>query len=92
MFYAIMYDLSRSKKDHTAFFEKIKTLGAWMHYMDDIWVISTKSYSTAHAISTVLEPDFDKENGYLLVTRIEPSDRQGWLPAEAWEWFGKNGS
>ena len=87
MLYTIAYDISDSKKDHTAFFDKIKTLGGWMHYIDDTWIVSTQQYTSASQIFAELESLIDKEEDYLLIVRIEPSDRQGWLPKKAWDWF-----
>ena len=87
MFYAVTYDIADSKKDHTKFFEKIKTLGRWMHYIEDTWILSTEEYSTAGEIFAELEPLIDKEEDYILVVQIEPSDSQGWLPEKAWDWF-----
>lgn len=92
MFYAITYDFSDSKKDHTEFFEKIKTLGAWMHYIEDTWIISTRKHSSAGQIFEELEPLIDQEEDYVLVARMHPSDRQGWLPEKAWDWFKGNES
>ena len=90
MFYAIAYDISDSEKDHTEFFEKIKKLGGWMHYIGDTWLLSTQRYSTAEQIFAELEPLIDKEEDYVLVVQIEPSDRQGWLPEKAWDWFKRH--
>ena len=90
MLYAITYDISDSNQDHTKFFEKIKTLGGWMHFIEDTWVISTQAYTTAKRIFEELEPLIDKEEDYVLVVRIDSSDIQGWLPEEGWEWFQDN--
>ena len=88
-FYVITYDLSGSKKDHTSFFEKLKELGGWMHYIRDTWVISTYTYSSAEQIFRQLEPLIDKQEDYLLVVKIDQNDKQGWLPKEGWDWFQK---
>ena len=90
MFYAITYDISDSKKDHAEFFEKIKALGAWMHYIDDTWIVSTKEHSTADEIFAQLEPLIDKEEDYIFVAQIDPDDTQGWLPDKAWAWFKRH--
>ena len=90
MLYAITYDISDSKKDHAEFFEKIKALGAWMHYIDDTWIVSTSRYSTADEIFSEIEPLIDKEEDYVLVVQIDPSDSQGWLPEKAWDWFKRH--
>lgn len=92
MFYLVTYDFDRSKQDHTAFFDKIKTLGAWMHYIDDTWVVSTNTYNSADDIFKALEPFIDKQGGYLLIAQLAVYDRQGWLPEEAWEWFDEHGA
>ena len=85
MFYAVTYDIYDSKKDHTPFFERIKTLGRWMHYINDTWILSTPS--SAKEIFEVLKPLIDEEEDYVLVVEIEPSNSQGWLPKKAWEWL-----
>ena len=89
MYYAITYDISDSEEDHTAFFDRLKTLGRWMHYIDDTWILYTTVYLTANEIFEELEPLIDKEEDYILVIEIDPSNKQGWLPQDAWEWFKK---
>ena len=90
MLYAITYDISDSKKDHTEFFNKIKSLGGWMHYIEDTWIISTQKYPTAEQIFAELRPLIDKAEDYVFVARIDLTDTQGWLPKKAWEWFTKH--
>ena len=61
-----------------------------MHYIEDTWIISTQKYSTAEEVFAELEPLIDKEEDYVFVVQIEPSDTQGWLPEEAWDWFTRH--
>lgn len=90
MFFAITYDISDSNEDHTAFFERIQQLGAWMHYIEDTWILSTQRFSSSEQIFAELEPLIDKKEDYVLVVRIDASDRQGWLPERAWDWFNEH--
>ncbi len=91
MFFAVTYDISDSKKDHTEFFEKIKTLGGWMHYIEGTWIVSTDQYDTAEGIFRAIEPFIDKQEDYVFVAEIDSSNTQGWLPKRAWDWFKENG-
>ena len=75
MFYAITYDISDSTMDHTPFFEKIKTFGAWMHYLEHTWVIKTESELTAPEIFSQLEALIDKEEDYILIVKIDTTNR-----------------
>ena len=84
MFYAIIYELKNKTKDYTGLYEKIKTFGAWMHYIDHLWII--KSDKQATEISTELLPLIDKNKDYIIVIQIA-KNYQGWLPKKAWDWL-----
>lgn len=87
MFYAVIYQLKNKTKDYSNLFNKIKSYGTWMHYIDTLWII--QSSLSADAISESLFPFIDQSKDYLLVIRIT-SEYQGYLPKDAWEWMSKH--
>ena len=89
--FAIVYDISDSKRDHTTFLETIQSLGAWMHYMDTLWIISTNEFTLASEVFGRLHPHMDQEEDYVFVAEV-PSNVNGWLPPEAWDWIEKQRS
>lgn len=89
MVFAIIYDIDTTKRNYSPLFEKIKSLGAWMHYIDSAWFVSPSSPRTAQEIFNELEPFIDQKDDYLLVIGLK-GDYQGWLPKEAWDWMNKS--
>ena len=67
------------------------TFEKWMHYMECNWVVvSDKSVKeiTDHLVPWIRNSD--ERNQLLLVTEIDPTNVNGWLPHGAWEWIRKN--
>jgi hypothetical protein len=82
--YAISYDINRPvEQRYMAFFECLKTLGSWCHYLLGTWLVSTSL--TADEIRDKLAGFLDKDIN-LLVMEIG-HDISGWLPKNAWEWI-----
>ena len=71
MIFAITYDISDSKRDHTDLFEAIQSLGSWMHYMDSTWLVSAPQYSRAEGLFETLRPHLDEAEDFLLVIRVQ---------------------
>lgn len=92
MLYAINLGIEDDKRDYTKLYEKIMTLGSWMHYVDYTWVIQPRSAdATAKSIATELLPHIDKENDYMMVVALG-NDSSGWLPDDAWSWLKDKGA
>lgn len=86
MIFAIIYDIDDAKRDYSQLYEKIKTLGAWMHYINSAWLVSPSSTRTAQQIFDELSPFINEKDDYLLVIGLK-GDYQGWLPQDAWDWM-----
>jgi len=89
MLYLITYELSKDK-DYTSLYDAIKEYGTWWHYIESAWIIKTDE--TVSEISRKLTRYLDEKDDSLLVIKIDPSLRQGWLPKKAWEWIKKASS
>ncbi len=92
MVYAIMCELNTSKKDYSALFDKIKSLGPWMHYFGGVWFVNARSVNSAKDIFDLLIPYIDGESDYFYITRVQGTDNYGWLPQDAFTWFKDNPS
>lgn len=77
----IAYDLNRGG-DYHALIERIKTLGAWWHNLDSLWLVKTGK--SASEVRDLLKAHLDA-NDELLV--IDVSGR-----ARAWKGFSESGS
>lgn len=87
MVFAVFYKILPSAKDYTALYERIKSLGPWMHYFDGAWLIAPTSLKTSKGIYDQLIPFIDGERDYILVIQLTKQDYYGWLPKDAWEWI-----
>lgn len=90
MVFAIMYKINTAKKNYSALYERIKSLGSWMHYLDSTWLVVPSEKKTPTEVYDQLIPMIDGENDYLLVIEVKNNYR-GWLPKDAWEWMEKMG-
>ena len=87
MVYMISYKIDPSKKDYISLFEKIKSLGTWMHYFNDFWLLQPSSSMTPKDIYDKLIPFIDGDTDYLLIMQIASKEASGWLPKDAWDWI-----
>jgi len=87
MLYLITYNIIPGP-NNVQFFTAIQTSStAWWHYIDSAWII--RSDLTANQISTNLAPHVNISFNNLLIVKIDTdiTNRQGWLPREAWDWI-----
>jgi hypothetical protein len=84
MIYLITYELNQKDKDYSGFYNEIKSDHAWWHYIDTTWLIKTEE--TPQQISDRLLPYLNKETDNLLIIKVDPTIKQGWLSKEAWKW------
>lgn len=85
--YLISYELKSEIKDYSELYASIKSLGDWQHPIDSIWFVKTDL--KADAIYKYLRVHTN-DGDNLLVTRVNVSDIQGWLPRVFWDWINKN--
>lgn len=85
--YIISYDLKIPGRDYTSLYEKIKGLGDWQHPLESVWLLATDTYDE-DSIYRELKPTLDN-NDLLLILKVNPKNRQGWLAVSFWEWMEK---
>ena len=88
MVFVVLYKIDTSKKDYTSLFNKIKSLGTWMYYLDSAWFIQPNSLTTAEDIYDQLIPFINGETDYIYVVEIK-NHAYGWLPKAAWDWINE---
>ena len=86
MVFAVMYKIDASKKDYSGLYERIKSLGLWMHYLDSSWLVSPDALKTVEQVYDMLIPFIAGETDYLLVIEVK-RNWYGWLPKDAREWL-----
>ncbi len=89
MVFAIIYKINPSVKDYTSLYEKIKSIGMWLHYFDNVWLVSPSSLTNTKAIFDLLIPFIDGDKDYIYITRLTKQDQYGWLPQDAWNWINE---
>lgn len=79
----ITYDLNSPGQNYEAVHEAIKSLGAWYHAMDSIWVVKTTM--TTDQANKKIGDAADESDSWFICTVTH--DRQGWMPETFWEWL-----
>jgi len=85
--YLVSYDLKKPATDYPGLYEILKNYPGWWHHLESTWLVATED--DAQKIWEKIEPHIDK-NDSVLIIKINSSDRQGWLPKEAWKWINEN--
>ena len=80
----ITYDLNRPGQDYEGLFDEIKSLGAWWHYLDSLWIVDTNL--TVNSAADRIRARVDTSD-HFLVLDVTGDASQGWLPQEAWNWI-----
>ena len=60
----ISYDLRRPGQDYAGLFDAIKTLGAWWHCLESVWIVKTSL--TSAQIRDALRPHLDANDSLLV--------------------------
>ena len=85
------YLISLNKPEDNRLERFIKdTFENWMHYMECNWVVV--SDKSVNEITDRLVPwvrNSDEANQLMLVTEIDTTKINGWLPQAAWDWIQK---
>ena len=87
MIFAISHEL-KGKRDYSPLFEKIMSLGEWMHYIKSVWVVETREPMAAHEVFRELDPYIDDRTDFLFIVEVT-RDYFGILPKDAWEWLNQ---
>lgn len=73
--------------DYANFYNTLKSFGPWCHYLDTGWVIRTQRDLTDMVVA--LHPLTGPGDHFMMVD-ISNMNRNGWMPAAAWQWMNDN--
>jgi len=82
----VTYDLKAAGWNYSVFYEKLKSQGAWWHYITSSWLIITSK--GPDEVYSALAPHLAKADRILILPVRRPAF--GWLPREAWDWINTN--
>lgn len=82
--YLVTYDLKTPGWNYTGFYNALKNIGPWWHYLDSVWIIKTNN--TSQQIHSMFAPHLSKQD-FILIVEIVPGSRNGWLKQDAWNWI-----
>lgn len=65
--------------------KKLDLATDWLRFGDNCWLLYTtgdaaKWYARLGAL-------VKKRAGHMFIIKVDPSDRQGWLPKSSWKWI-----
>lgn len=70
--------------DITRIQEVIEPADSWYRISPSVWIISSDEDTdvwTERLLRLV------KPNGYVFIAKLDPFDRQGYMPQKFWDWF-----
>lgn len=73
---------SQSRK--TSIAEVLKAAKWWWHYIDSTWIIATKR--SLEEWRAAVRGVITEEDSFLII-EVTNSERNGWLPQQAWQWI-----
>lgn len=85
--YAISYDLKQPGRNYEDLYEKLQSYLQHFHALESTWFI--KTIETADVIYDKLRVSID-DNDHLLITEINPGNKQGWMIKSFWTWVNGN--
>ena len=77
--YLIQYNI----KEDSAISERIKSLGAWMHYFEGSWIVASEL--NAKEIYEKISVDYKNER--FLIMELKKDNFWGVMPKDAWDWI-----
>ncbi|MBU4511698.1 hypothetical protein KKD19_00430 [Patescibacteria group bacterium] len=83
--YLITYELKTPNWNYTGFYNALKNLGEWWHYLDSTWVIKNTSYDSIQMYDILRK--HISVNDFILIVEIKPETKWGYLPGDAWGWL-----
>jgi hypothetical protein len=60
----------------------------WYRYADNCWLLYTSQ--NAATWYARLKPLVTQNRGNVFLVRVDPVERQGWMPKQLWEWLRKD--
>jgi hypothetical protein len=71
--------------DNPVLEKRLNTALDWIRYGDQCWLVHTTS--DAAKWYERLAPMVKARGGNLLVIKVDPTQRQGWMPKSVWKWI-----
>jgi hypothetical protein len=59
----------------------------WYRFAPTSWVVVTRPNVGARTLRDQLRPLLPEVAGKLFVIKLDPSDREGWMPRKFWDWL-----
>ena len=85
MIFLVSYSLN-PRRTNRALESEFEKSDAWMHYLDNTWLVAASSENADVLYSRLAQHLRDTD--FILVVQVAPSaELQGWLPKDAWEWI-----
>lgn len=82
----VTYDLKTPLRDYAPFYEALKQQGAWLHYLDSTWLISTSH--TPQQLYNAVVSHITTSDRLLIVPITRPY--YGFMPKDVWDWLDKH--
>jgi Fic family protein len=82
--YLVSYNLKVPGRDYGKLYEVLKSADSWSHYLEATWMLySSDALETWNKrIRSVLD-----QNDRFIIVDVTGKQRNGWLPAKAWDWI-----
>lgn len=84
----IGYDLNRPGQDYPALWDKLKSYGAWWHYLDSTWIVRTSL--TPKQVRDDLKALIDSNDEVLVIDVTGRSWAGQGFPQRAYDWLQNN--
>ena len=78
-----IYLIQTNIKDNEAFTDRIKSLGSWLKYFSDNWIV--ESSLSAQEIYVKLSSGHEKDS--IFVAELSKSNNWGRMNTKVWEYF-----
>lgn len=87
-FYHIMFEAPGVEPTDPELEKLLNTGLDWIRYTKNCWIVYTTS--NAKRWYERLGNFTQEHKGRLFITRLDVSDRHGWMPSNLWEWLRKD--
>ena len=87
MILLVTYNLTEPSASYGDLFDVLKSQNSWWHYLPSTWLVDTDL--DAEMLYEKLKP-YLRSGDHILITKLNSSERQGWLPKKAWAWIKRH--
>lgn len=83
--YHIFINMPGLKSANPALEQRLNTALNWIRYGEQCWLVHTTG--DAAKWYEKLAPIVKARGGYLFIVKLDPTQRQGWMPKSVWKWI-----